>query len=181
MLSKPEPWLQKWIAELMKRHPEIEQVYLLGNQARGPRGQKPNYSLLLYAGYDHALNLMMALAREEDEVRPADEIIHLYVENYGATFCGLWGGALIPNALNCDWLEGFDFSLWIDVGRNSRPLLERLRLPEERRQGERRDQLAPFFDEEQEAREARLREEERRNRNDRRRDNHELTPLLRQH
>ena len=181
MLSKPEAWLQTWIDELLKRHPEIDQVYLLGNQARGPRGQKPNYSLLLYAGYDHALGLMMALARVEDEQRPADGIIHLYVENYGATFCGLWGGALIPSSLNCDWLEGFDFDLWIDVSGKSRSLQERLRLPEERRQGERRDQLAPFFDEEQEALEAQKLEAERRDRNDRRRDFEEMVPLLRQH
>ena len=122
----------------------------------------------------------MALAREEDQLRPAEGILHLYVENYGATFCGLWGGALIPNALNCSWLENFDFKLWMAVNENSRPLQERLRLPEERRQGERRDELAPFFTEEIIAPEPKLSRDERRSREDRRRDYQELVPLLRQ-
>lgn len=180
MLVKPEPWLQKWVASLLKDYPEIEQVYILGNQARGPRGQKPNYSLLFYAGYDRALKLMMALARAEDELRPDDGIVHLYVENYGATFCGLWGGALIPNSLNCSWLDGFDFQLWIETGQNLRPLQERLRLPEERRQGERRDELIPFFTEVPIIQEVDRSLEERRNRDDRRRDPQELVPMLRQ-
>jgi hypothetical protein len=185
-LSPPEAWLEEWIQPLLAAHPEIEQVYLLGDRARGPQGQKPDYSLLFYAGYDNALELMMALAREEEERRTNDGILHLYVENYGATFCGIWGGALIPNNLNSDWREGTDFLLWIERGSRARPLSERLRLPLERRFGDRRrraeaaepaepveptrDDLTPTFT-------GALDNNERR-RTDRRRDVAQLVPLL---
>jgi len=190
MSLQPEPWLQSWISPLLRRHPEIEQVYLLGNQARGPFGQKPNYSLLFYAGYDNALGLLMALAREEAALRTDEGILHLYVENYGATFCGIWGGALIPNELNRDWIEGADYHLWIDLSENSRPLSQRLLLPQERRKSDRRDtaendsrfndafrqsQSAPVLP----AKIANGREHtERRERQDRRREVWDLIPLL---
>lgn len=184
----PESWLKQWTAQLLKRHPNIEQVYLLGDKARGPFGQKPNYSLLFYAGYNGALDLLMALAREEDKHRPDDGILHLYVENYGATFCGIWGGALIPNELNHDWIEKTDYQLWLEVASGSRPLSERLRLPEERRQDNRRldavtDYLqlgAAWADDETNPMpsDAFPDGEERRERQDRRRDVWELMPLL---
>ena len=130
---------------------------------------------------------MTALARVEDELRPADGILHLYVENYGATFCGIWGGALIPNDLNRNWIENLDYRLWMEVSGNLRPLCERLLLPEERRQNDRRDvrantigfgeplnrdELTPVF-----AHDA-LVSEERRDSSDRRRDVWDLMPLL---
>jgi hypothetical protein len=138
VLPPPEPWLEEWVTSLWESFPEIEQIYVLGDRARGPQGQKPDYSLLLYAGYDRALELMTTLAREEDKRRASDGIIHLYIENYGATFCGIWGGALIPNEYNNDWEEGHDYVLWKERGSAARPLRERLRLPLERRQTERR-------------------------------------------
>lgn len=193
MLLQPEPWLQSWIAPVLQRHPEIEQVYLLGNQARGPFGQKPNYSLLFYAGYDCALELLTSLAREENEFRSDEGILHLYVENYGATFCGVWGGALIPNELNNSWVDEADYKLWINIASRSRPLCERLRLPEERRQGDRRsmatteaiklgadmtrDELTPIFAESASNNGA-SGGSERRERNDRRRDMWDCMPLL---
>ena len=185
MLSQPEPWLQLWLAPLLKRHPEIEQVYLLGNQARGPYGQKPNYSLLFYAGYDNALGLLTSLAREEETLRPEDEILHLYVENYGGTFCGIWGGALIPNDLNHNWIEGSDYKLWIEVSGNSRPLSERLRSPQDRRQRERRSEAmisgaqldTAFKCDDSTAPAAPASGEERRERSDRRRDIWDMVPL----
>jgi hypothetical protein len=138
ILAMPEPWLQEWLAKIVERHPEIEQVYLLGGKARGPQGQKPDFSFLLYAGYDNALDLLRSLAREEGELRNVDAIVHLYVENYGATFCGLWGGGLIPNELLQDWEEGRDYRLWLERSDRARPLSERLRLPLERRTADRR-------------------------------------------
>lgn len=190
-LALPESWLEEWIQPVLRDHPEIEQVYVLGDRARGPQGQKPDYSLLFYAGYDQALDLMIALAREEEDRRTTDGILHLYVENYGATFCGLWGGALIPNNLNNDWQEENDYKLWIERGTNARPLSERLRLPLERRIGDRRQRAALLAAEAKEAAEATeatrddlaplftgaLDTGERR-RSDRRRDINELVPLL---
>ena len=197
MLSLPEPWLQSWILPVLRRHPEIEQVYLLGNQARGPFGQKPNYSLLFYAGYNCALKLLTSLAREESEFRSDEGILHLYIENYGATFCGIWGGALIPNELNNSWVDEVDYKLWIEISSRSRPLSHRLRLPEERRKGDRRrdtfsegfeqiattPQNAPTstFEESELSSEFTIASSdngERRERNDRRRDMWDWMPLL---
>ncbi len=201
MSLQPEPWLQSWTTPLLRRHPEIEQVFLLGKEARGPFGQKPNYSLLFYAGYDRALDLLTSLAREENEFRCAEGILHLYVENYGATFCGIWGGALIPNDLNNSWVEEVDYKLWIEISSRSRPLSERLRLPEERRQGERRhasitegfdidadptrDELSPVFVENFSIENSHAAVQngdsnraQRRERSDRRRDMWDWMPLL---
>ena len=193
MLSQPEPWLQSWISPLLRRHPEIEQIYLLGNQARGPCGQKPHYSLLFYAGYDCALELLTALAREEHEFHTDEGTLHLYVENYGATFCGIWGGALIPNVLNNSWIDEVDYQLWIEISSRSRPLAERLRLPHERRKNDRRhmtitegielgaaparDELAPIF-EDASLSNSTGSNSERRERSDRRRDMWDWMPLL---
>lgn len=138
ILAPPEAWLASWIAPVLARYAAIEQVYLLGNHARGRYGQKPDYSLLLYAGYDRALELLTSLARDENELRTTDGIVHLYVENYGATFCGIWGGGHIPNELNRAWEAGADYLLWIERGDQARLLSERLSLPLERRAGQRR-------------------------------------------
>jgi hypothetical protein len=182
VLPLPEPWVGEWFAKILERHPEIEQVYILGGKARGPQGQKPDYSFLLYAGYDNALDLLRSLAREEGEMRSQDAIIHLYVENYGATLCGLWGGALIPNDLSQEWEEGRDYRLWIELSDRARPLSERLRLPLERRKADRRSAEG-----EESPDAATLNLEERaatvpsdRRDNDRRRDPLELAPLLEQ-
>jgi hypothetical protein len=179
-LAPPESWLEEWIAPLLDLHIEIEQVYLLGDRARGPQGQKPDYSLLFYAGYDNALELLMSLAREEERWRTSDGILHVYVENYGATFCGIWGGALIPNGLNRDWRENDDYLLWIDRGDKTRSLSDRLRMPFERRKGDRRrreaapeptrDDLPPLFSSPPSTEDRRA--------NDRRREMSELQPLL---
>lgn len=185
-LSLPEEWVGDWFAPILNRFSEIEQVYILGDGARGPHGQKPDYSLLLYAGYDRALDLMTQLSRAEDEYRCHDGIVHLYVENYGATFCGIWGGALIPNELNRTWIEGRDYLLWVERGDAARPLCERLRLPLERRGAERRarqstpasqwddgrDALQPLFPETPATSERRVTE--------RRRDLTELMQMLQQ-
>jgi hypothetical protein len=174
VLPPPEAWLKVWAEALWNDFPRIEQIYVLGDRARGPQGQKPDYSLLLYAGYDRALELMTALAREEDARRASDGIVHLYIENYGATFCGIWGGALITNEYNSDWEEGHDYVLWKERGSAARPLGERLSLPLERRRRQRRqiedaaledparDQLQPFWPHDEKNRKAERRSGERR-------------------
>jgi hypothetical protein len=178
VLAPPEDWLEEWIKPILSRHLEIEQVYLLGDRARGPHGQKPDYSILLYAGYDRALELLTRLVRGEDCLRTGDGIIHVYVENYGATFCGIWGGALIPNELNREWTEGRDYLLWIERGNRARPLSERLMLPLERRAGERRSEISSKepHDELQPIWKAVSSEERRRS--DRRRDLQNMLPHL---
>src|SRR5688500_7701603 len=88
-LALPDDCLEEWIEPILSEYPQIEQVYVLGDRARGPQGQKPDCSLLFYAGYDNALSIMTSLAREELDLRPPDAIVHLYLENYGATFCGI--------------------------------------------------------------------------------------------
>jgi hypothetical protein len=140
-LEPPDEWLGEWLEQLLAAYPQIEQVYLLGDRARGPQGQKPDYSLLLYAGYDNALSLMTSLARGELALKPSDAILHLYVENYGATFCGIWGGALIPNEYNRDWEDGHDYLLWKQKNEAAVSLAERLKLPLERRRQQRRQQF----------------------------------------
>lgn len=147
LIKPPEPWLHEWITPLLQRHPEIEQVYVLGKKARGAYGQKPDYSLLLYAGYNRALELMMALARAEENYRTMDGIIHLYVENYGATFCGIWGGSLITHELNRDWQNGIDYLLWVEQSTVAGSLADRLRQPEDRRRGDRRSDQEPQAEE----------------------------------
>jgi hypothetical protein len=185
-IPSPEAWLEDWAVALWNDFPEVEQIYLLGDRARGPQGQKPDYSLLLYGGYDRALELMTTLARTQDERRATDGIIHLYIENYGTTFCGIWGGALIPNDYNRDWEEGHDYVLWKTRGGAALPLAERLRLPLERRIAQRRridtavvedsarDQLQPLWPPQESTD---LRKENRRG-NDRRREYSELLPQL---
>jgi hypothetical protein len=174
-LALPDEWLGEWLEQILAAYSQIEQVYLLGDRARGPQGQKPDYSLLLYAGYDNALDLMTSLAREELTLRPEDAIVHLYIENYGATFCGIWGGALIPNEYNRDWEDSHDYLLWKQKNETAVSLAERLRLPLERRRSQRRqqylngdvavfddrDQLQPIWQQTDDSRERRKTERRR--------------------
>jgi hypothetical protein len=134
---------EKWIKDLVKvivtRFPEIEEVYLLSGVARGERGQVPDYNLLVYAGYDHAVALMTALARAEAELYSTDGLVHIYVENYGATLNRAWGGRLIPHAELKYWKAGSDFVLiWARDESEEQRLEYRIQAPHDRRSADRR-------------------------------------------
>src|SRR5688500_18254370 len=94
--------LREFVETLLQRFPEIEEVYLVGS-ARGLVGQRPDISLLLYVPYEEAVELMRGLARAELELRTTDMVVHLYVEYYGVTLSGLWGGSLIPYSEVKQW------------------------------------------------------------------------------
>lgn len=136
-----EKWIKDLVHILVNRFPEIEEVYLLSGVARGERGQLPDYNLLLYAGYDNAVALMTALARAEVELYSTDGLVHVYVENYGATLNRAWGGRLIPHAELQYWKEDSDYVLvWARDEAEGQRLKYRIESPHDRRSADRRQQ-----------------------------------------
>jgi len=136
-----EKWIKDLVNALLKRFPEIEEVYLLSGVARGERGQVPDYNLLLFAGYDNAVALMIALARAEAELYSTDGLVHIYVENYGTTLNRAWGGRLIPHSELKFWKEGSDYVLiWAKDEDETQRLSYRIQFPNDRRSADRRRQ-----------------------------------------
>lgn len=136
-----DEWMHGFVKKLVQRYPQIEEAYLLGDRARGTLGQLPDFNLLLYAGYDNALDLLMAMARAQHELCPidADAIVHVYVENYGGTLTGIWGGSLIQNTELRQWHEGSDYIIVYSGTETEKiGLPGRIADPYERRQQERR-------------------------------------------
>ena len=133
--------LQGFIAGLLRRFPQIQEVNVLGERARSLYGQSPDQALLLFAGYDNAFDLVQALAAAEHELHPVDQIIYLYVEYYGGTLSGVWGGGFLPYSEAKQWREGTDFVLlWRQEGFAGSDLSARIEFPEDRRVNERRVQ-----------------------------------------
>jgi len=134
-----EKWVKDLVNVIVKRFPEIEEVYLLSGVARGERGQVPDYNLLVYAGYDNAVSLMTALARAEAELYSTDGLVHIYVENYGATLNRAWGGRLIPHSEVKYWNADSDYVLvWVRDEAEEQRLTYRIEAPHDRRSADRR-------------------------------------------
>jgi hypothetical protein len=133
--------LQEFIARLLTRFPQIQEVNVLGERARRLYGQAPDHVILLFAGYENAFDLVQALAATEEELHPADQIIYLYVEYYGGTLSGVWGGGFLPHSEAQQWHEGTDYALlWRREGFAGKDLATRIEFPEDRRVSERRAQ-----------------------------------------
>jgi len=134
-----EKWVKDLVGVIVKRFPEIEEVYLLSGVARGERGQVPDYNLLLYAGYDNAVSLMTALARAEAELYTTEGLVHIYVENYGATLNRAWGGRLISHSELKYWKPDSDYVLvWARDEEEEQRLTYRIAAPHDRRSADRR-------------------------------------------
>src|SRR5438105_198083 len=87
--------LREFVNQLVEEFPHLQEVHVLGPEARGQHGQRPDYSVLLFAGYENSVDLMTALARRQFDLAPEDLILHVYVEYYGGAISGVWGGRLI--------------------------------------------------------------------------------------
>lgn len=146
-----DEWLKTFVEGLVRHFPQIEEVYLLGDRARGVVGQLPDFNVLIFAGYENALELLMALARSQYQLCPmdGDAIVHVYVENYGNTLAGIWGGGHITNEALRNWHQGNDFLILYARQSDQGPgLAARIQDPLERRQQHRR-----LFERRQESRE----------------------------
>ncbi|MBV9864408.1 MAG: hypothetical protein JO316_03610 [Abitibacteriaceae bacterium] len=130
--------LQEFVQALLQRFPQLKEVYLLGSKAKGHLGEAPKFRLLLFSGYEDTVQLLLSLERAQSELRPRGVSIYLFVEYYGGTLCGTWGGRLIHHDELKDWQEGQDFLLVAAQGDGGNHLAQRIKAPIERRQGGRR-------------------------------------------
>lgn len=117
-LLRDTPWLPGFLRDLTQQFPAIRQIYLFGSRVRGEARADSDWDLLVYGGYDDAMNLMRGLARaqgDEWDLMTSGQLVDLYVETEGPTLIAVWGGE-VPRVMPSEvrtWREGHDFIMLI--------------------------------------------------------------------
>jgi predicted nucleotidyltransferase len=114
-ILRDNPGLTGFLRELLHSFPQIRQVYLFGSRVRGVARADSDWDILVYGGYDDAMNLMRGLARAQgdEDLKSGEELIDLYVETEGPALIAVWSTG-VPRVLPEEirkWQDGEDYML----------------------------------------------------------------------